>query len=143
MERLVGLRKSRHLTQKQVAEGVNITEVAVQNYESGRRKPNYDTLIALANFFNVPLDFLVGRGIYQNWDLVMKYKEQVVDALIQEFDELDIPLMPKQYILSLSEKDFIEIFRSMVEYIDIQEKETGADVVIELRPMSEIFSNGQ
>lgn len=35
MERLIELRKARHLTQKQVAEGANTTEVAVQNYESG------------------------------------------------------------------------------------------------------------
>ena len=61
MERLIELRKTRHLTQKQVAEGASITEVAVQNYESGRRKPNYDTLIALADYFDVSLDYLVGR----------------------------------------------------------------------------------
>lgn len=60
--RLRELRKTRHLTQKQVAEGANITEIAVQNYESGRRKPNYDTLIALSDFFDVSLDYLVGRS---------------------------------------------------------------------------------
>lgn len=62
MERLTELRKMRHLTQKQVAEGANLTEIAVQNYESGRRKPNYDSLIALADFFDVSLDYLVGRS---------------------------------------------------------------------------------
>lgn len=62
MERLVELRKARRLTQKQVAEGTHITEVAVQNYESGRRKPSYDILIALADYFDVSLDYLVGRS---------------------------------------------------------------------------------
>lgn len=62
MERLIELRKARHLTQKQVAEGVNITEVAIQNYEAGRRKPNYDILIALADYFDVSIDYLVGRS---------------------------------------------------------------------------------
>ena len=62
MERLIELRKTRHLTQKQVAEGANITEIAVQKYESGRRKPNYDTLLALADFFDVSLDYLCGRS---------------------------------------------------------------------------------
>ena len=62
MERLIELRKKRHLTQKQVAEGLHITEVSVQNYESGRRKPNYDILIAIADYFDVSLDYLVGRS---------------------------------------------------------------------------------
>jgi len=62
MKRLIQLRKERHLTQKQVAEGTHITEIAVQNYESGRRKPSYDILIALADFFDVSLDYLVERS---------------------------------------------------------------------------------
>ena len=61
-ERLVEIRKSRNLTQKQLAAGVNISEVGLQNYENGRRKPAYDVLIALADFLNVSLDYLVGRS---------------------------------------------------------------------------------
>lgn len=61
-ERLVEIRKSRNLTQKQLAAGVNISEVGLQNYENGRRKPAYDVLIALADFFNVSLDYLCGRS---------------------------------------------------------------------------------
>ena len=62
MERLVNLRKERNLTQKQLAEGVKLSEIAIQNYESGRRKPAYDALLALADFFDVSLDYLVGRS---------------------------------------------------------------------------------
>lgn len=61
-ERLVEIRKSRNLTQKQLAAGVNISEVGLQNYENGRRKPAYDVLIALADFLNVSLDYLCGRS---------------------------------------------------------------------------------
>lgn len=61
-ERLVEIRKSRNLTQKQLAAGVNISEVGLQNYENGRRKPAYDVLIALADFLNVSMDYLCGRS---------------------------------------------------------------------------------
>lgn len=61
-DRLVSLRKSRSITQKQVASAVGVSEIAIQNYESQRRKPAYDVLIALADFFDVSLDFLVGRS---------------------------------------------------------------------------------
>ena len=55
------LRISRGLTQKQVAIGANLTERGVQNYELNARKPSYDGLTALADFFDVSIDYLVGR----------------------------------------------------------------------------------
>lgn len=61
-ERLVSLRKSKQITQKQLAEELGISEIAVQNYESQRRKPAFDVLIALADYFEVSLDYLVGRS---------------------------------------------------------------------------------
>lgn len=61
-ERLVSLRKSRNLTQKQLASAINLSEVGIQNYEGNRRKPAYDVLISLADYFDVSLDYLCGRS---------------------------------------------------------------------------------
>lgn len=61
-ERLVSLRKERGLTQKQLAAEMNISELAIQHYEAQRRKPAFDFLISLADFFDVSLDYLVGRS---------------------------------------------------------------------------------
>ena len=61
-ERLVLLRKSRSLTQKQLASEMQLSELAIQHYEAQRRKPAFDVLIALADFFDVSLDYLVGRS---------------------------------------------------------------------------------
>lgn len=61
-ERMVGLRKSLSITQKQLAESIGVSEIAIQNYEAQRRKPAYDVLLALADFFDVSLDYLVGRS---------------------------------------------------------------------------------
>ena len=41
---------------------MNLSELAIQNYESKRRKPAFDVLIALADYFDVSLDYLVGRS---------------------------------------------------------------------------------
>ncbi|MGI6014321.1 MAG: helix-turn-helix domain-containing protein [Oscillospiraceae bacterium] len=60
--RLITIRKSNNLTQKQLASAIGLSEVGVQNYESGRRKPAFDVLIALADYFDVSLDYLVGRS---------------------------------------------------------------------------------
>ena len=61
-ERLLQLRKEKNITQKQLASALNLSAVGIQNYEGGRRKPAYDILIALADYFNVSLDYLVGRS---------------------------------------------------------------------------------
>ena len=60
--RLTNIRRSKGFTQKQVADGIGISEVGLQNYENGRRKPAFDVLIALADFYDVSLDYLVGRS---------------------------------------------------------------------------------
>lgn len=60
-ERLKELRASRGLTQKEVADGVSMAHMAYQKYEYGTREPAYKYLIALADFYNVSLDYLTGR----------------------------------------------------------------------------------
>lgn len=61
-DRLLALRKSKNLTQKQLAAELQMSELAIQHYESQRRKPAFDVLIALADYFDVSLDYLVGRS---------------------------------------------------------------------------------
>jgi len=60
-DRLRSLRAERSLTQRNVARGADIAERQYQTYESGARTPSCETLIAPANFFDVSLDYLVGR----------------------------------------------------------------------------------
>ncbi len=55
------LREKNKFTQKEVAEKVNITQRAYAFYETGDREPSIDTLIKIANLYNVPIDILVGR----------------------------------------------------------------------------------
>ena len=61
-ERLKQLRVVKNLTQKQLAIETETSERGIQNYEMGIRKPAFDVLIALADYFDVSLDYLVGRS---------------------------------------------------------------------------------
>lgn len=60
--RLKEIRKSKGVTQKQLAVAIGASERGIQNYELNERKPAFDALIALADFFDVSLDYLVGRS---------------------------------------------------------------------------------
>lgn len=60
-DRIAELRDSRELTQKQLAANTGLSEIGIRSYEGRRRKPAHDALLALADFFNVSIDYLVGR----------------------------------------------------------------------------------
>ena len=59
--RLKELRRQRRITQKEMGEYLGITTRAYQFYESGDRYPDFQGLIALADYFQVSIDYLVGR----------------------------------------------------------------------------------
>ena len=72
---LQDLREDRDISRKDLALALNISVSTLGMYEQGRREPNIDMLIKMANFFDVSIDFLVGRS-YKN-----ENNEVLVDAL--------------------------------------------------------------
>lgn len=60
-ERLRKLRKEKGLLQRELAEKLNLSRVAITHYEQGKRFPELDTLHKMADFFNVSVDYLIGR----------------------------------------------------------------------------------
>lgn len=61
MERLKELRKERGLYQKDIANYLGVDRTTYVKYETGASEPDTVTLSKLADFFNVSLDYLVGR----------------------------------------------------------------------------------
>ena len=60
-ERLRMLRKEKKVQQKEIAEYLGISIRGYQFYESEHNEPNIKALIALADFYGVTIDYLVGR----------------------------------------------------------------------------------
>ena len=60
-ERLVDLRKKRGISQAQAAKEIGAAPRAYQNYEYGTAEPRLSTLIRIADFYGVSLDYLAGR----------------------------------------------------------------------------------
>src|SRR5690554_5619603 len=60
-KRLKELRKSRGLTQEELANSIGITKNFVTMVESGKRKPSYEVLDKIADYFDVSTDYLLGR----------------------------------------------------------------------------------
>ncbi len=62
-ENLKMLRKYKNLSQDKLAEELNLSRSLIGMWESGQRKPSYETLELIADFFNVRLDDLSGRNV--------------------------------------------------------------------------------
>ena len=60
-QRIRDLREDNDMSQKQIAELLNISQTAYSKYELGKRNMPIESLIKLARFYNVSLDYLVGE----------------------------------------------------------------------------------
>ena len=69
IERLKKLRKEGKLTQKDIATFLNISQPAYQQFESGKKKMNLETMEKLADYFNVSTDYLLGKTDFPDTDL--------------------------------------------------------------------------
>lgn len=66
MKNLRTVREQRNLSQKDVAKYLGISPQAYGYYERGERSPGAGNLRKLANFFDVPVDFLLDRELIKN-----------------------------------------------------------------------------
>lgn len=55
------LRTSSGYTQSEMAEKLGIAKSTISMYENGNREPDFETLELIADFFNVDIDYLLGR----------------------------------------------------------------------------------
>lgn len=59
--RLKELRKKKKISQVKLSIDLNLNQNAISRYENGIREADYKTLILFADYFNVSLDYLLGR----------------------------------------------------------------------------------
>ncbi len=80
---LRSLRESKGLKQSDLAEILGITPQAYQRYEYGTSEPNMDGLAALADFYGVTTDYLLGReppkDPFADLDLCAEDEQAVID----------------------------------------------------------------
>ena len=61
-DRLKEIRLEKEMTRKQLADVLFVSERLISYWENGNRECNFDTLIRLADIFNITIDYLLGRS---------------------------------------------------------------------------------
>lgn len=86
---LKALRMSKGFTQKQVADLLHISRPTYTRYETGERKPDYETIKKISFIFNVSTDYLIGidksMRISNSLDI---YKKLVEIGFLYEDEEV-------------------------------------------------------
>ncbi|WP_079529925.1 MULTISPECIES: helix-turn-helix domain-containing protein [Halobacillus] len=91
--RISTLRKQEKLTQKSLAAKLNIPHQNLSNYEREFRQPDYETLQKIADYFEVTIDYLLGRSedpsganSDKNFDPMEELKQFMVENNMQDID---------------------------------------------------------
>lgn len=81
MNRIQKARKLNKLTQAQLATALNVARTTVTMWETSSSCPDNETLVRLSKILHVPVDFLIGAGVFENWDDIMQNAESVFYAI--------------------------------------------------------------
>ena len=77
------------MTQTQLAKAAELTPAAISQFESGARKPAFDTLSSLADALKVTTDYLLGKKAHGYDDLLADPKVSVMFRGIMDLSEED------------------------------------------------------
>ena len=84
--RIRDLREDMDLRQSDLAEKTGIDQRTISNYETGKTAPDAYSLIKLADFFGVSIDYLVGR-VKHDYSTSEK-RIQTIEQIQKQLDEL-------------------------------------------------------
>ncbi len=91
MIRLLELRNEKKLSQRDIAKLFNVSQGTYNNWENARTQPSLEQLIALADFFDVTVDYLIGKeDFYPSTDSGIKLNDRQI-RLLELFDKHDEP----------------------------------------------------
>ena len=83
-ERLRELRLNKEMSQRDLSLCIGVTATSVQRFEYGTGKPSLDTVIKIADFFKVSVDYLIGRvdtPNFENSDKFVNLQDVVIEQL--------------------------------------------------------------
>ncbi|MDO4479035.1 MAG: helix-turn-helix transcriptional regulator [Lachnospiraceae bacterium] len=96
-EKLKQLRERQGLSQEKLSEKLNVSRQVITKWENGTGIPRIENLKALADFFHVTIDELLGRTEASNADLMTEYR-RTIEAL-REYTQTTVHLLDQAIML--------------------------------------------
>lgn len=80
-ERLQALRKEKGVSREELAQALQLSYSAIAKYETNIRKPDQETLKKIADYFDVTVDYLLGRSNHRK---LTRKDERDIEKIIEE-----------------------------------------------------------
>ena len=100
--RLKQLRNERGISQRQLAEFLKVAPSTISIYENGQREPNFEILESLADFFNVDLNYLLGKT-NKTTKIILDSKSQGIQIPVLGTVPAGIPISAIEDIINYEE----------------------------------------
>ncbi len=81
MKNIKRLRKILGLTQAEFAKSLMVSRTTVTMWETENREPDYTMLSQIAEKYGVSTDFLIGCGLFSNWEEIMSHRKEILDKI--------------------------------------------------------------
>ena len=140
--RLLDLRERRKLSRQKVADDLNITRASLEYYEKGKRTPDVNTIVQIADYFGVSVDYLLGRT---------KSETQQQDLrMICDYFDANVNIILGLKKITQRSKKYSEEFNKLLHsthfmallyhiYLSIDlKKEMGENLVYKLKRVTEL-----
>lgn len=115
-KRLNKTRKDRGITAQQMADKLNTGIRNYRKYESGDANPTLEGITAISNILEVSADYLLGIGIFADWEEIMENRDMVTVAIETHFPEF------KKYRLhDMNEQQLMTILPAFISQVEFKE----------------------
>jgi len=128
-DRLASLRFSKNLTHQEIADVLGITRQAYSNYEAGKREPDYNTLVKLANYFNVTTDYLLGKSDVKRKLESIDEIEKKIDSGVDPISKIFFALPNESELIILREIRKRENLQKLFEKVKDFDDETLSKII--------------
>ena len=110
--RMISLRKTKGLTQQEMANIFHKSRQAISSYETQEREPEFNFLCKMANYFHVSTDYLLGISDVMEPKNEATTEEQILLSALRKASTRDVSIVWKllEPYISPSEKEILRHF---------------------------------
>ena len=104
---------------KQLLEDCKINKGFIYDLEHKSTYPSIDKMAKIANYLGIPIDFLLGTGVFSNWNEICEHKREII-ATMEHFFEGHPEIIK---ILKFNDMTFASILNAIVNRIEFHDND--------------------
>lgn len=115
-DKYVGLCSEKKISPSKAATEIGLNKASVTNWKKNGYTPRTEVLQRIANYFEVPLDFLLGRPPFDHWELINQNRRDFLHYVAEDLELLDLIWgIDYEHPEQTPAKDFIAMLAQCVE----------------------------